>query len=997
MFHTAEDSGDYFADQLEPDASAPSTPSSLGEALSDGSAMTADEIAHRLLAARLRHPLAERLYALRSARIAYVPFQFRPLLRLLRSDEPRLLIADEVGVGKTIEAGLILTELSARQAMARVLVVCPRALTQKWRAEMRRFDESFRVLNSSDLRYCLSESHLDGEWPTTYDRAIVNHELFRRSEYLDGKDGRYPQRGLIELDPPPLFDLVIVDEAHHARTPGTETNRLVSFLANRARAVVLLTATPLQTSRRDLFELLSIVRPDLFPSYEVFEEQLEPNLHLLQAARVLRSRDEDEARRAEAARSIGAALDTTWGARVLAHDPRTRDVQRRLETGPLDGRGRARLIREIEELHTLAHVMNRTRRRDIGSFTLREVRSVTVALTAAEQRVFDAVVVFRRAALAEAGTTRGGFGLDMVERQAASSVHAVADVAERILASHGIRADDLTDDPELVDSDARPTKLGAAAMASAQELLDAARSLPDEDPKLEELLTLVLATAADRSTPGKVLLFSFFLDTIEYLRQALMRRGVRVGVVTGRVVDEERESLRSQFRLHRDDPAAIDVLLSSDVGCEGLDYEFCDRLVNYDLPWNPMRVEQRIGRVDRFGQQSPKVFIVNLLTEGTVEERVFARCYERLRTFEHSVGDLEEVLGDMVSQLEAGLTRQDLTPAQQVELADRVAAAALLRAEEMRTLEAGNDDLIGVDELVQVDSDELDQRRAAGADDLRHLVERHLGSIGLQLVPADTAGLFTLVGSDRHRERLAAALRRGDDQRPAVQRFVNGCLVGARCPVTFAQALAVEHREAEMVGPLHPLVRAAAAGVDATLPLRGALRTGAGALPTGRYVVASDQWEVLGVRPGLRVVSVATPIGDPAGACDVDLDQLLAGATNADGSLTAPEQVDSAVATCADALEEQRRAEIERLVEINEQDLNRRVAGTVQYFTHLIERVQGELDGATDERIQRMKRSELARREQDRDERLAELEQRRVVDIVTRRLVELIVEIADAV
>src|SRR5207249_4347655 len=108
------------------------------------------------------------------ARIQFIPFQFKPLLRLLRSDRPRLLIADDVGVGKTIEAGLILKELTTRQRLDRVLVMCPKALTVKWRAEMRRFDEDFRVLDAGSLRYCLDEVALEGAWPSEYPRTIVH-------------------------------------------------------------------------------------------------------------------------------------------------------------------------------------------------------------------------------------------------------------------------------------------------------------------------------------------------------------------------------------------------------------------------------------------------------------------------------------------------------------------------------------------------------------------------------------------------------------------------------------------------------------------------------------------------------------------------------------------------------------------------------------------------------------------------------------------------------
>ncbi len=149
--------------------------------------------------------------------------------------------------------------------------------------------------------------------------------------------------------------------------------------------------------------------------------------------------------------------------------------------------------------------------------------------------------------------------------------------------------------------------------------------------------------------------------------------------------------MRDRFRLPRSDEDAIDVLLSSEVGCEGLDYEFCDRLVNYDIPWNPMRVEQRIGRIDRYGQASDKVLIFNFVTPGTVEERVFFRCFERLGVFRDTVGDLEEVLGEVVEDLTRVALDPHLTPEQAEEKAipSRRRTTPSVLAEEQRRLEGG--------------------------------------------------------------------------------------------------------------------------------------------------------------------------------------------------------------------------------------------------------------------------------------------------------------------
>src|SRR6185437_5146388 len=122
-------------------------------------------------------------------------------------------------------------------------------------------------------------------------------------------------------------------------------------------------------------------------------------------------------------------------------------------------------------------------------------------------------------------------------------------------------------------------------------------------------------------------------------------------LVHGDVPDEERTNLRQRFALPSENSNAIDVMLSSEVGCEGLDFQFCDLLVNYDLPWNPMRIEQRIGRIDRYGQKSESIAIVNFVTPGTVDADIYERCLWRIGVFQHSIGGNEEILGDITKEL----------------------------------------------------------------------------------------------------------------------------------------------------------------------------------------------------------------------------------------------------------------------------------------------------------------------------------------------------------
>jgi hypothetical protein len=1001
VYHSAGQIRDYFEDQVE--AITIDMPGSVWTSrLVHGQFVSHGEFSARLTATRLSNPQIDHIYSLRSARIQFIPFQFKPLLRLLRADQPRLLIADDVGVGKTIEAGLILKELSTRQQLDRVMVLCPKPLTSKWRAEMRRFDENFRVLSAESLRYCLDETDLGGEWPPEYSRAIVHYELFRREHYLVGRDGRRRRhRGLLELDPPPRFDLVIADEAHHLRTPGSGSHRLIEHLCLTADAVLMLSATPVQIHADNLFTLLQLLRPDLFPDKGVFRDVLEPNRHLTEAVRLLRFgaslRGDWVAGTAEA---LAKAADTAWGRAALQTDPRFADVLTRLGAGGVDDESRVQSIHDLEELHSLAHVMNRTRRRDIGRFTVRDPQTVAVDFTPEQRRLYDAVLGFRQEALLQQYDPQVvRLILDTLERQAASCINAMGRTIETILQRGGVIPGDVADDSEVEEDGVVP--LPASLLERAGQLVEAAAILPDADPKFDRLHEIVTGRIGSPLGPGKVLVFSFFLNTIEYLERRLKDTDVRVGVVTGRIPDEAREELRDRFRLDRGEGTAIDVLLSSEVGCEGLDYEFCDTLVNYDIPWNPMRIEQRIGRIDRFGQRSDKVTIANFITPGTVEERVYFRCFERLGVFRDTVGDLEEVLGEVVQDLNRIAFDPSLSEQQTEQLARQAADNAIRLADEQRRLDAESGDLLGLDDAFTHDVDDVvEGGRFVAETDLRLLIKALLRSRAIDGRLSRRDGHVDLLQLPKEgRRELASRLQaqsRGGEQSASFRRALER---PGEIALTFDQPTALEHRDLEFVTPVHPLAREAARHCMASDELLvGSFTVSSSTESPGLYLVSCEVWETIAARPDLRLTCLAVSIDDGASAPAIAREFVtqLPKARQRRGDEAIPEPLITKAAESLDRLSDERRRESLRALEAtNEVLLNRRLASLNSFSEARRRRVAAELGEATEPRIVRMKTSELARVEADFERRHAALERARRVEVLTERVAMAVVEVVD--
>ncbi|GHT92527.1 hypothetical protein FACS1894140_4680 [Spirochaetia bacterium] len=359
-----------------------------------------DFLRSSLTAYQVRNPSASSLYSLNSARIDFVPYQFRPALKIIKSDVPRMLIADSVGVGKTIEAGLVLKEMQARNDMEKILIICPRPLVaeRKWEMEMKRFDEDFTTINNgSMLKQIIKETDIDGEWPDKYNKLIIPSSLLRNENILGQekdkkKKEKRPILGLLDLDPAPYFDMVIVDEAHHIRNSTTKEYATVKYFCDHAEAVLFLTATPLQTGDKDLFTLLNVLRPDVILDYDTFLKMTEPNANINKAVHFLRTGTENYAVDTNAA--LQEAINTQWGQSVIAPNPTYKKAVTILSTKTITREQRVQLISDIEGLHSFSSIINRTRRQDIEDFCIRHSFTIESAFTERQKELHDALLEF---------------------------------------------------------------------------------------------------------------------------------------------------------------------------------------------------------------------------------------------------------------------------------------------------------------------------------------------------------------------------------------------------------------------------------------------------------------------------------------------------------------------------------------------------------------------------------------------------------------------------
>jgi len=588
-----------------------------------------EEVAWRAAAARAIHFMAQRgAVSLAGRDVEPLPHQLSVLDRALGMDPVRLLLADEVGLGKTIEAGLIYTELKARGRARRVLVIAPKGVQLQWVAEMRqRFGEEFALVGPGGVPL---EVGVD-PW-RAFDRVVCSLDavkpLRRRAGWSPERVEEYNRRrfrALLEAG----WDLIVFDEAHHVAGSDERVARheLARELAGRAPHVLLLSATPHSGKTEGFARLLGLLDPAFLEGRPVDREHVAPLVV-----------------RTEKRHAVDASGRPLF-------QPRTTS----LEVVPY---GEQSLERKLYEAVTdyVRHGYDRARRERqpaLGFLVLlmqRLVSSSTAAILAALER--------RAAALAEAGP----------------QLQLLAECAEDW--------DELTGEEQLEALLAARGRAWGDERAEVEILLDLARkaSAAGIDVKAQHLLDLLRRIQREEGDPAvKVVVFTEFVPTQDMLLRLLEQVGIRATAINGSMSMEERALAQDAFRQQ------VQVLVSTDAGGEGINLQFAHVVVNYDLPWNPMRIEQRIGRVDRIGQRHP-VRAYNLVLENSVDQRVLQVLEEKLwRILEELGADKWDDVLESVSPAVEELYAEAIADPQRLE--SDVAALATRTREEIQTTE----------------------------------------------------------------------------------------------------------------------------------------------------------------------------------------------------------------------------------------------------------------------------------------------------------------------
>ncbi|MBW4646162.1 MAG: DEAD/DEAH box helicase family protein [Goleter apudmare HA4340-LM2] len=628
-------------------------------------------------------------FCLKSIPIHPWPHQIKILRRVAQNFPQSFLIADEVGLGKTIETGLILRYLLLSKKVKRVLILAPASVQPQWQEELReKFNLHFWSYTSTEFKdpYKRTIPAAANPW-NTQDLILASSHLVRRTDRM---------HQMLSAEP---WDLVILDEAHHARRKSPQDrketpNRLLQLmtqLKEKTKSLILLSATPMQIDAIEVFDLLNLLGLqghwsygdnfcDYFASLQGAVKQEVINFWQVMSSdyfgRGGQSCSRLEQFLVKSDRILAYKMQDTWqrGKKISNHkqllaDEEFIDTSRQYLTVNTP-------LKDLMFRHTRDTLRQYYRRglleRDIptrvvqdNAITLEPQREIPLYVA-----VSDYVRHFYRLAQKDKRSCLG-FLMTLYRKRLTSSFYAIKSSLQRRLDYLLTQQGSVLSDEDLVDVDNEDDTVIAGLESffepvdpqEIQYLEDLLRQFENtgEDSKLSRFIQILRQELTDRES---VIAFTQYTDTMDYLRDTLKELyGSQVACYSGRGGElyqngewclVPKEEIKRRFRQDE-----IKILLCTESASEGLNLQNCGVLINYDMPWNPMRVEQRIGRIDRIGQRYPTVRIHNFYYDGTVEAKVYKKLRDRINAFATVVGNLQPILAQAPTFIERAVMSAD--------------------------------------------------------------------------------------------------------------------------------------------------------------------------------------------------------------------------------------------------------------------------------------------------------------------------------------------------
>lgn len=788
--------GDHEEDAFEEDLIEDCDISNVFERCKRGLFGSYSEFSQKNTSSKIQSTNNSTISSLMASKTLFRAYQFKPLLKFLNSPTKRLLVADEVGLGKTIEAGHILLELKARRELHNALIVCPKSLQHKWKEEMvEKFGMYFKIYETpKELIQDLEDN--DGRV-----KAIINYEKIRHSDKKDPKEKK--NTSIIEYlrDTDKKFDFVLCDEAHKMRNRETQTYKGAEIMLSKAESVVFLTATPIMISPENLYNLLHLLDSSRYFNYQIFEARRQENAPFVKAISALNQRVPFSQLADELSSSV---ISTSYYnsddeevysrkktvAEVYDKDPIYHEIIERLnsdDTGP----NRARLHYLLNSMSVMNNIFSRTRKVEVTtdmSQAVRKPKPREIILTSKEREIYDKIIEDYKEDNSytdfwgeEKLTLGGALGLVQKKRQVASSVYGYLNTEEDL-----------------------------------DEGIDAYEN--ETDAKFEELIKII--EEVFKHTTKKLVVFALFRKTLKYLQIRLQKRGYNSLIIHGQI--QNRAEILEEFKKNPDNH----ILLSSEVGSEGLDMQFCNSMVNYDLPWNPMVVEQRIGRIDRFGQKSPVVNIYNFIVAGSIQVEIYNRLLDRIGVFKGTIGDMEAILDspygegkkmsihEAYSKLERELYTCKLSPEEIRRKLENISQAYDNEKETIRDLEENltnslTNDAYFKNEITRIKDNKYYVTEEELKNYLEAVIDKHLTTFNLVEVEDKIYEIKIPASEKKVFKRFLGENRTdGIENEFAFRRFIHDLEDMDRIIVTFNQQKAYDDRSLIFLNIYHPIIQA---------------------------------------------------------------------------------------------------------------------------------------------------------------------------------------------